>query len=78
MNEITCMFAERIKTLVIIGAGDFEGEVYWVTERMNGQAGSLGFLWGFVDDNESLWRREPDGYPALDPVSRLREMGCPV
>lgn len=77
MNGIAHGSAEGLKPLVIIGAGDFGREVSWVVERVNGQAAAWDLL-GFVDDNESLWGTELEGYPVLGPISHLREMGRPV
>lgn len=47
--------------LYIVGAGGFGREVAWLVERINEQHLKWN-LKGFIDDNETLWGREADGY----------------
>lgn len=54
--------AERLKSLVIIGAGGLGREVAWLVADINRQRQEWDFV-GFIDD--SVQGRTPEGYPVL-------------
>lgn len=50
-----------LKPLYIIGAGGLGREVAWLVERMNAVSTVWDFK-GFIDDDNTLWGMEVDGY----------------
>ncbi len=53
-----------MKDLVLFGAGGSGREIAYLVERINEVKPTYCCL-GFVDDNESLWGQEMNGYPVL-------------
>lgn len=58
---MTVTNSSNLKPLYIIGAGGFGREVAWLVERVNAVESIWDFK-GFIDDDESLWGKEADGY----------------
>ena len=66
--------AERLKSLVIIGAGGLGREVAWLVADINRQRQEWDFV-GFIDD--SVQGRTPEGYPVLGTLDYFLELSSP-
>ena len=60
--------------LYIIGAGGFGHEIAWLVERINAVKPTWNFR-GFIDDDESRWGNETDGYKILGGCEYLKTLG---
>lgn len=65
---------KTLKDLYIIGAGGFGREVAWLVERIN-EVEPTWNLVGFIDDTESKWGTNEDGYPVLGGCECLKKLG---
>lgn len=63
-----------LKELYIIGAGGLGREVAWMVERIN-EVKPTWEIRGFIDENESLWNEERDGYRVLGGCEYLKSLG---
>lgn len=59
-----------MKDIVIIGAGGVGRETAWIIEQINIKNPTWNII-GFIDDNESIWEKELNGYKVLGGVEHL-------
>lgn len=59
-----------MKDIVIVGAGGVGRETAWIIEQINMKIPTWNII-GFIDDNESIWKKELNGYKVLGGVDHL-------
>lgn len=62
-----------MKNLIIVGAGGVGKETTWIIEQIN-QIKEEWNIVGFIDDNESIWNSEINGYKVLGGVDYLKTL----
>lgn len=61
-----------MKNIIIVGAGGVGRETAWIIEQINIKKETYKIL-GFIDDNESIWNSNINGYKVLGGLDYLLE-----
>jgi len=73
---------EKVKNIIIVGAGGFGKEVLWTLLDCNKKSEIYNFL-GFIDDSESLKNQHIYGFPVLGGIdwfssNNINEISCVI